>query len=177
MIVPKNAERIHDIRPRLLNFAALNPNTRKYMRLLPLASLGLLLCASACGGNSTAADANAEAATDSTAAVHGVIVPAADTLDLTAYDGKTVVMDFNAVWCPPCRQYGPIFHEVAEAAPADESFLSIDVDSFPRISTEYVGQYIPQTTIISADRQHRVDTVGCLTAETLRTLVDSVKAL
>ena len=43
------------------------------------------------------------------------IVPArADTLDLSAYKGKVVYLDFWASWCTPCRLSFPWMNEIQE---------------------------------------------------------------
>jgi len=49
------------------------------------------------------------------ATVSLAIVPArADSLDLGAYKGKVVYLDFWASWCTPCRQSFPWMNEVQE---------------------------------------------------------------
>lgn len=101
---------------------------------------------------------------------------AAGTSDFSAYNGKLIIVDFNAKWCGPCRQYAPVFHAVASTLYEKATFLSVDIDSCPDIRQKYVGQYIPQTTAILPDGR-TIDRVGELTEEQLTTFVDSVAAL
>ncbi len=61
------------------------------------------------------------------------VLPAVDghgVLALTAMKGKTVVMDFWATWCTPCRVQHPMIENVKKKYAGDPSvvFLSIDSD-------------------------------------------------
>lgn len=144
----------------------------------------VLLALPACSGNSSKAEASEsgeEAAT--TAATETAIEPAeavieiaTGTANLDAFKDKLTVVDFNAVWCGPCRKYGPTFHAVAEKMADKATFLSINVDSCPEIAVKYVKQYIPQTTAILPDGR-AFDKVGELSEEELTAFVDSVAAL
>lgn len=58
------------------------------------------------------------------------------------------VVDFYADWCPPCRQYGPVFEKVKESFGPQAIFLRINVDEDPAIASQYVKQGIPTTVFI-----------------------------
>lgn len=100
----------------------------------------------------------------------------AGTAKLDAYKGRLTVIDFNADWCGPCRQYGPTFHAVAAKKAGEAAFLSVNVDSCPDVAKPYLGQFIPQTTIIRANGEY-VSKTGQLTEEQLTAFIDSVAAL
>jgi thiol-disulfide isomerase/thioredoxin len=53
--------------------------------------------------------------------------PAADALDLSAYEGKVVVVDFWASWCVPCRRSFPWMNQMQEKY-ADEGLVIIAVN-------------------------------------------------
>lgn len=105
-----------------------------------------------------------------------VIEIAAGTNSLDAYKDKLTMVDFNAEWCGPCRQYGPTFHAVAKEMASKANFLSVNIDSCPAIAEKYVGQYIPQTTAILPDGR-TFNKIGQLSGDDLRAFVDSVAAL
>lgn len=98
------------------------------------------------------------------------------TANLDAYKEKLTVVDFNALWCGPCRKYAPTFHAVAAKMADKANFLSVNVDSCPAIAEAYVQQYIPQTTVILPDGR-KFDKVGELSEAELTAFVDSVAAL
>lgn len=105
-----------------------------------------------------------------------VVEIAAGTANLDQYKGSLTVVDFNAVWCGPCRQYAPTFHAVARKMAGKANFLSVNVDSCRSIAETYVGQFIPQTTVITPDGRVFSKT-GQLDEATLVAFIDSVAAL
>ena len=128
--------------------------------------------------NESASDSASVANEQSTTIAAGPVTEITPgTANLDAYSGKlTVVVDFNAVWCGPCRNYAPTFHDVAEKMATKASFLSVNVDSCPEIAAAYVQQYIPQTTVILPDGR-KFDKIGALSEEELTAFVDSVASL
>ncbi|QIE55644.1 TlpA family protein disulfide reductase [Pikeienuella piscinae] len=55
------------------------------------------------------------------------------------YEGKVVVLDFWATWCPPCREEMPSLDRL-KAAMADEGFDVVTV-SMDRASTEKIQEF------------------------------------
>ncbi|XP_019162430.1 PREDICTED: thioredoxin H9-like isoform X1 [Ipomoea nil] len=51
-------------------------------------------------------------------------------------DGKTVVANFSASWCGPCRMIAPLFCELSEKHPS-LMFLTVDVDELTEFSTSW----------------------------------------
>ena len=60
---------------------------------------------------------------------------------------KTVLIDFYADWCGPCKAYSPIVEAVA-AENEDIKVVKIDVDNAQDIAYKYQVMSIPTTVII-----------------------------
>ncbi|MCM1520103.1 MAG: thioredoxin family protein [Lachnoclostridium sp.] len=61
-----------------------------------------------------------------------------------------VVIDFNATWCGPCKQFEPVFKKVA-GEHQDIIFLSVDVDNNPEAAEQFEVSAIPQVTMLMPD--------------------------
>lgn len=68
--------------------------------------------------------------------------------NLLISDNRPVIVDFNATWCGPCRQFAPIFHSVAEQYRGQALFVSIDTDKYPDIAKAYKVSAIPTLVFI-----------------------------
>ena len=60
---------------------------------------------------------------------------------------KTVLIDFYADWCGPCKAYSPIVESVA-AENEDVKVVKIDVDSAQDLAIKYQVMSIPTTVVI-----------------------------
>ena len=56
--------------------------------------------------------------------------------------GKTVLLDFWAEWCGPCRMLAPIIHEIGEEEP-DITVGKVNVDEEAELSAAYNVMSIP----------------------------------
>ncbi len=63
--------------------------------------------------------------------------------------GLPTIVDFSAVWCGPCQQFKPIFKEAQKEYAGKVDFITVDVDSFPKLSEKYRISAVP--TIIYFD--------------------------
>ena len=54
----------------------------------------------------------------------------------------TVVVDFYADWCGPCKMLSPILEEIAKAQP-DLKIVKVDVDKYPDIAGKYEVMAMP----------------------------------
>ncbi|MDE7427296.1 MAG: thioredoxin family protein [Muribaculaceae bacterium] len=82
-----------------------------------------------------------------------VLNPQSDTqLRPGMKSGVTVIIDFNADWCGPCRAFAPVFDAVAaRTASKDVVFYSVNVDNFPQTADAFGVQYIPHVVKIQPD--------------------------
>ena len=57
---------------------------------------------------------------------------------------KTVLLDFWAAWCGPCRMIAPVLEEVAQEQ-EDVKVCKIDVDKEPELAQQFQIMSIPTT--------------------------------
>ena len=82
---------------------------------------------------------------------------------------QTVVIDFYATWCGPCKMYTPIVEEFAQEN-QDIKVVKIDIDENQDIAFEYNVRSIPTTIIIKEGKE--VDrAVGMISKEVLSQMV------
>lgn len=65
--------------------------------------------------------------------------------------GKTVLLDFYADWCGPCRMVSPLVDEIAEENP---QYLvgKINVDNEPELAQDFGVTSIPMLTVMKDGR-------------------------
>ena len=61
--------------------------------------------------------------------------------------GKTVLLDFYADWCGPCRMVAPVLHEIAEQHP-EYVIGKINVDNEPALARQFNVMSIPMLVVI-----------------------------
>ena len=70
-----------------------------------------------------------------------------DNFDLVNNNDKTVLLDFYADWCGPCRVVSPIVDEIAEEHP--EYFVGkINVDDESELAAQFGVMSIPTLVVI-----------------------------
>ena len=60
---------------------------------------------------------------------------------------KTVLLDFWATWCGPCRMIGPVLEEVAQER-EDVKVCKIDVDQEPELAKQFQIMSIPTLIVM-----------------------------
>ena len=154
------------------------------MKALHILSIGATMIAlAACSNNSgkTEADTTAtaeKAATETPApTADGKVIEITDAATLAPgvkVDRLTVV-DFNAVWCGPCRQLAPVLHDMAAEYAGKADFYSVDVDKFGQLMDDYkLGNSIPVVLFIHPDgtTEHYVGTSELLPADKFKALIE-----
>lgn len=60
---------------------------------------------------------------------------------------KTILIDFFATWCGPCRMVSPIVDEIAEEHP-EYLVAKVDVDQNPELAAQFQVMSIPTLVVI-----------------------------
>lgn len=82
---------------------------------------------------------------------------------IIAQDGKTVLVDFWATWCGPCRMIAPVLEEVAKERP-DVTVCKVDVDEERELALEYGISSIP-TLLVFRDGKVVNQSIGAMPKE------------
>ena len=75
-------------------------------------------------------------------------------------NGRPMIVDFSATWCPPCRQLKPIFEKLAVDFRGRIDFVTIDVDENPQLAQAYGVQSIPMMVFLNKDGQIQNTIIG-----------------
>jgi len=94
--------------------------------------------------------------------------------DETVKDG-IVLIDFWAEWCPPCKQFGPIFERVSNRH-ADAVFVKVDTDAEPELAARYGVSSIP-TLVVYRDGIPVFGQPGALPEAALEGILEQVREL
>lgn len=84
---------------------------------------------------------------------------------------RTVLVDFFATWCGPCRMIAPIVEEIAEEYADTVKVGKVDVDESPELAAAFGVSSIP-TLVVFRDGQVVNKTVGYCSKEELLSLLD-----
>lgn len=157
---------------------------KKILILFVILTLGLTSCGKKDSAESAKTD-KVETAGSAATDADGFYAPDGTVHELTNASLYTpgvkvpnlTVLDFNAVWCPPCRALNPVLHQMAEKYSGRVTFVSIDVDSYgPLFMAWQVGESIPAVVFIKPDgsTSYTVGTGDLMPAEKFASMLDGL---
>jgi thioredoxin 1 len=96
-------------------------------------------------------------------------------LETMLSEHDTLVLDFWAVWCPPCREFAPLFERAAERHPA-LAFCRVNSDEAKSLARAFNVKSIP-TLLVIKERILIVEQPGYLTESAFEDLLQQTYAL
>ena len=88
--------------------------------------------------------------------------------------GKTVLVDFSAEWCGPCKMMSPILKELAAITSDDVKILKVDVDANRGAAEAYQVQAVP-TLIIFKNGIIKWRQSGVIPAQQLKKVIEKIR--
>lgn len=98
-----------------------------------------------------------------------------DTFEDVVTSNETVIVDFWAEWCGPCRSFAPTFEAASEKYP-DIVFAKVDTESEQELAGNFGIRSIP-TLMVFRDQIILYNEAGALPPQYLEDLIQQVNAL
>jgi thioredoxin 1 len=87
--------------------------------------------------------------------------------------GKTVLVDFYAEWCGPCKMMQPILQELSSMVSDDVRIIKIDVDKNQKAAGAFQVRGVP-TLIIFKNGKPQWRQSGVLQAQELKNILNGI---
>lgn len=98
-----------------------------------------------------------------------------ENFEQTIRDNDTVIVDFWAEWCGPCRSFAPTFEQASEAN-EEIVFGKVDTEAQQQLAQSFGIRSIP-TLMVFRDNVMLYNEPGALPPEALEDLISQVKGL
>ena len=98
-----------------------------------------------------------------------------DSFEQTILDNDTVLVDFWAEWCGPCRMFAPVYEKVSEDHP-EIVFAKVDTEAERELAGYFQIRAIP-TLMIFRDQIGIFSQPGALPEASLRDLITQAQAI
>ncbi len=92
--------------------------------------------------------------------------------DEVLQSGDTVLVDFTASWCGPCKRLAPIVDEVADATKGKIKVGKLDIDEAP-ITANKLGIRSVPTLIVFKNGKAAAQSLGLVSKAKVMALVES----
>jgi thioredoxin 1 len=98
-----------------------------------------------------------------------------ETLESTIEENDTVLIDFWADWCGPCKSFAPTYEKVSEEN-ENIVFAKVDTEAHQELAAQFQIRSIP-TLVVFKDQIGIFAQPGALPEEGLRDLIAQVESL